>query len=145
MTNDETPQWFDPHAPLESTVVHVAGLSPHFHWVGIYVLRGDVLTLGPFVGDPTPHTRIPVGIGICGTAVARGADLNVPDVSQVSNYLACSTATRSELVVLVRGADGLVLGQIDIDSHVRGAFGVSEESAVRAAADVLGRAWPQHV
>lgn len=129
-------------AELRAAVERLAALSPAFNWVGIYVLRGDVLELGPFVGAPTTHTRIPVGVGVCGTAVAQGTDLNVPDVSQASNYLACSIETASELVVLIRDGAGRVVGQIDIDSHTTAAFGPAEEALVRRAADELGAAWP---
>ena len=109
--------------------------------MGIYLLHDDTLELGPYVGEPTEHTRIKVGVGVCGTAVAREEDLNVPDVTAATNYLACSLATKSELVVLIRGRDGRILGQIDIDSHTRAAFGPEEEAAVKRVAKELGDAW----
>ncbi len=127
---------------LTSAVQRVAAISPRFDWVGIYVLEGDTLELGPFIGAPTEHTRIKVGVGVCGTAVARNEDLNVPDVSQAENYLACSVETASELVVLIRDEAGRILGQIDIDSHTRGAFGPGEEAAVREIARDVGARWP---
>ena len=110
--------------------------SPHFNWVGVYELQGDVLVLGPYVGAKTEHTRIPVGRGVCGTAVAEGRDKNVPDVTQSPNYLACSTATKSELVVLIR-TGARIHGQIDIDSHTPNAFGPSEEQRVTEVATFL--------
>src|SRR5712692_10486328 len=68
--------------------------NPRFHWTGIYELfPDDVLRLGPFIGAPTDHVFIAVGRGICGTAVAEKRNINVPDVSKASNYLACSAAT----------------------------------------------------
>lgn len=136
------PHWYRPPDLLGSAVAHVRSLSPRFNWVGIYVLNGDVLELGPFIGAPTEHTRIKVGVGVCGTAVARNEDMNVPDVSQAGNYLACSVETASELVVLIRGRDGRILGQIDIDSHTRAAFGPDDEAAVRQVARELGEHWP---
>lgn len=136
------PVWYEPAAVLGSAVKHLASLSPRFNWVGIYVLKGDMLELGPYIGAPTEHTRIPVGVGVCGTAVARNEDMNVPDVKSVGNYLACSLETASELVVLIRDRDGRVLGQVDIDSHTRGAFGPEEEEAVRKVARELGELWP---
>lgn len=139
----DQPVWFQPEAPLGSAVRHLASLSPRFDWVGIYVLRGKSLVLGPYIGAPTEHRKIPVGTGICGTAVAENRDLNVPDVTQVSNYLACSLATKSELVVLVRDPSGAILGQIDIDSHTSAAFGEQEESWVRQVARELGERWPR--
>jgi GAF domain-containing protein len=128
---------------LRAAVDRVAAISPAFNWVGIYVLDGQMLELGPFIGAPTEHTRIAVGVGVCGTAVARNEDLNVPDVTASDNYLACSVETQSELVVLIRDRQGRILGQIDIDSHTRSAFGPAEEAAVKQIADELGEAWPE--
>lgn len=139
---NELPHWYDPAATLGSAVRYIASLSPLFNWVGIYVLKGKTLELGPFMGKPSEHTRIQVGKGICGTAVAENADQNVPDVSKVSNYLSCSAETRSELVVLIRDKAGAILGQVDIDSHTTNAFGKDEEEAVRKVATELGELWP---
>lgn len=138
----DAPVWYQPEAPLGSAVRYIAGLSPKFHWVGIYVLEGGkTLKLGPYIGAPSTHTRIPVGKGVCGQAVARDTDLNVPDVNAFDGYLACSLETRSELVVLIRKR-GKVVGQIDIDSHVSAAFGPDEERRVRQVAEELGERWP---
>lgn len=101
-----------------------------------YMLHGDELVLEAHAGRDTPHARIPVGTGVCGTAVAAGADQNVPDVTAVGNYLACNTFTRSELVVLIRRGD-TILGQIDIDSDVPNGFGSAEYGAVKDVADAL--------
>ncbi len=138
----DVPAWYREADVLRSAVEHVASLSTRFNWVGIYVLNGDVLDLGPYIGAPTDHTRIKVGVGVCGTAVARNEDMNVADVSQQDNYLACSLETASELVVLIRDSAGRILGQIDIDSHTRDAFGSAEEAAVREVAQSLGPLWP---
>jgi L-methionine (R)-S-oxide reductase len=104
--------------------------------VYLYMLHGDELVLEAHAGRETEHTRIPVGKGICGTAVASGRDQNVPDVRAVENYLACNAWTRSELVVLIRRGN-LILGQIDIDSDLPDPFTPEEESAVRRVADAL--------
>jgi GAF domain-containing protein len=77
-----------------------------------------------------------VGYGVCGTAVATGADQNVPDVRAISNYIACNAWTRSELVVLIRRGS-VILGQIDVDSDVPDPFTPDEEAAVRKVADAL--------
>ncbi|HUP57929.1 MAG TPA: GAF domain-containing protein [Bdellovibrionota bacterium] len=115
--------------------------------MGIYLLKGQgpkaMLELGPFIGAKTEHTRIKVGQGVCGTAVARNADMNVPDVKQADHYLACSLDTQSELVVLIRNKSGRILGQIDIDSHTPAAFGPVEERAVKKVAQELGELWPE--
>ncbi len=139
------PAWLSPTDVLGSAVTHVAAISPSFNWTGIYILRGDTLELVPYIGAPTEHTRITVGVGVCGTAVARNEDLNVPDVSASDNYLACSVETQSELVVLIHDRSGTILGQIDIDSHRRGAFGPEEQAAVKAVALQLGELWPENM
>jgi GAF domain-containing protein len=113
------------------------GSDPRFHWTGIYELFPDqVLRLGPFVGAPTDHVFIAVGRGVCGTAVAERRNINVPDVRHVSNYLACSSETRSELVVLIRTGE-TIFAQIDIDSHEPRAFSPDAVRSVERVADWL--------
>jgi L-methionine (R)-S-oxide reductase len=104
--------------------------------VYLYMLHGEELVLEAFAGRETDHTRIAVGQGVCGTAMATGEDQNVPDVRAISNYLACNAWTRSELVVLIRRGS-TILGQIDIDSDVPDPFTPDEEAAVRKVADAL--------
>lgn len=110
--------------------------GPPYTSVYLYMLHGNELVLEAYAGRETEHTRIPVGVGVCGTAVASGQDQNVPDVSSVSNYLACNVWTRSELVVLIRRGN-TILGQIDIDSDVPAGFPPEEEAAVREVAEAL--------
>jgi len=108
-----------------------------FHWTGIYELFPDgMLRLGPFIGAPTDHVFIGVGEGVCGTAVKEERNQNIPDVTRLDNYLACSTETRSELVVLIRSGK-TIHGQIDIDSHDVDAFGGGIEGEVQIVADCL--------
>jgi GAF domain-containing protein len=104
--------------------------------VYLYMLHGDDLILESYSGRETEHTRIKVGHGVCGTAVATGKDQNVPDVRAIENYIACNTFTRSELVVLIRRGQ-TILGQIDVDSDVPDPFSPEEEKAVRDVADAL--------
>jgi L-methionine (R)-S-oxide reductase len=104
--------------------------------VYLYMLQGEELVLEAYAGRETDHTRIAVGQGVCGTAVATRQDQNVPDVRAVDNYIACNTWTRSELVVLIRRGS-TILGQIDIDSDVPDPFTPDEEAAVRKVADAL--------
>ena len=128
-------------AILEAAVQGVHQLDPRFHWTGIYELFSDnVLRLGPYVGSPTDHVFIGVGNGVCGTAVAEKRNLNIPDVRQISNYLACSAETRSELVVLIRSGDR-IHAQIDIDSHQVGAFNDDAVAMVQRVADWLAKAY----
>jgi len=104
--------------------------------VYLYMLHGGELMLEAHAGRETEHTRIAVGQGVCGTAVATGQDQNVADVRAVSNYLACNAWTRAELVVLIRRGS-TILGQIDIDSDVPDPFTPDEEASVRRVADAL--------
>jgi L-methionine (R)-S-oxide reductase len=132
-------------APLEEVlrraVEELHASNHHFHWTGIYELFPDnVLRLGPFVGAPTDHVFIAVGQGVCGLAVAEKRTINVPDVSKAPNYLACSAATRSELVVLIRKGK-TIFAQIDIDSHELDAFDPEAVVEVERVADCLARAY----
>src|ERR1700761_7332837 len=95
------------------------GLSD-LNWAGFYFRQGSELVLGPFQGKPA-CVRIPIGKGVCGTAVERGASVVVSDVHEFPGHIACDPDSRSELVVpLVEG--GAVLGVLDLDSPVLGRF-----------------------
>lgn len=125
---------------LAEAVRRIEAASPRFDWVGVYLLEGGTLVLGPYVGAATDHVRIPVGRGVCGTAVAENRDINVPDVRELENYIACSVGTRSELVVLIREPEtGRVLGQLDLDSDRVAAFTAEDEHELKLVADWLGR------
>jgi len=104
--------------------------------VYMYMVQGEELVLEAYDGRETDHTRIEVGKGVCGTAVATGEDQNVPDVRAISNYIACNAWTRSELVVLIRRGRK-ILGQIDVDSDEPDPFTPEEEAEVRKVADAL--------
>jgi L-methionine (R)-S-oxide reductase len=119
---------------LAAEKIRAAG--PPYTSVYLYMLHDDELVLEAFAGRETDHTRIPIGMGVCGTAVARGQDQNVPDVRAVENYIACNAWTRAELVVLIRRGN-LILGQIDIDSDLPNPFTPDEEAAVKQVADAL--------
>lgn len=126
---------------LERAVNVLHETNARFDWTGIYELFPDgVLRLGPFVGAPTDHVFIGVGNGVCGTAVAERRNINVPDVRELDNYLACSAETRSELVVLIRSGD-TIHAQIDIDSHSVAAFDEQTMADVERLAAVLARAY----
>lgn len=101
---------------------------PNVNWLGIYVLRGSELVLGPFQGQPA-CVRIPVGQGVCGTAAERMATLRVEDVHHFPGHIACDIRSRSELVVpLVR--NGQLLGVLDIDSPLEGRFSAADQAGV---------------
>ncbi len=105
----------------------------YYHWVGIYFLSGNELLLGPFVGAPSPHTRIPLDTGICGAAARERRTVIVPDVSADPRYLACSLETQSEIVVPIQIGDQVV-GEIDIDSHTRNAFAEADRQLLEQVA-----------
>ena len=86
-----------------------------FWWTGFYRVAGNELVLGPFQG-PVACMHIPFGKGVCGTAWKRNETVVVPDVEQFPGHIACSSASRSEIVVPVHGADGAVTAVLDIDS-----------------------------
>lgn len=121
---------------LQLAADRIQGSGPPYTSVYMYMLKGEELELEAFAGRPTDHTRIPVGMGICGTAVAESRDLNIPDVRAVTNYISCSIHTRSELVVLIRRGP-LILGQIDVDSDAINPFTQAEETEIRKIADAL--------
>ena len=116
---------------------------PHYNWVGFYYLSGGELLLGPFVGAPSPHKRIPLDKGICGAAVRERHSVNVPDVNADPRYLACSVETKSEIVVPIEH-DGQVVAEIDVDSHTPAAFGPDDQALLEAVArhlsPILGQA-----
>jgi L-methionine (R)-S-oxide reductase len=94
----------------------------HYSWIGIYLVEGDELVLGPWQGPAaTEHVRIPIGQGICGAAAASGETEVVDDVNADPRYLACFPSTRSEIVVPI-AYEGRVVGEIDIDSDRPAAF-----------------------
>ena len=92
-----------------------------FWWTGFYRVAGDELVLGPFQG-PVACMHIPFGKGVCGTAWKRNETVVVPDVEQFPGHIACSSASRSEIVVPVHGPDGAVTAVLDIDSDRLGTF-----------------------
>ena len=92
-----------------------------FWWTGFYRVAGDELVLGPFQG-PVACMHIPFGKGVCGTAWKRNETVVVPDVEQFPGHIACSSASRSEIVVPVHGPDGAVTAVLDIDNDRLGTF-----------------------
>jgi len=125
-----------PKSAMQQVVRLLKDANPHYSWVGIYVLEGDELVLGPYLGKPSPHTRIPLGRGICGAAATEKATIVVDDVNADPRYLACSIETKSEIVVpIMRGND--VLGEIDIDSDQPAAFGARDRALLEPVAALL--------
>ena len=126
----------DGEAAMATAVRVLKDSLPSYTWVGIYLLHGNELVLGPFLGRPSPHTRIPLGRGICGAAAAERETIVVYDVSTEPRYLACSVDTKSEIVVpIMEGQD--VLGEIDVDSDRPAAFAAADRELLEAAAAML--------
>ena len=101
---------------------------PYYDWVGFYFKNGDKeeLKLGPFAGEPTDHTIIPFGKGICGQVAVSNENFVVPDVQEQDNYIACSLNVKAEIVVplFLKGEN---IGQIDIDSKTPDPFTNEDE------------------
>ena len=126
----------NPAVAMDDTVRLLKERLPHYTWTGIYLLEGEELVLGPYVGKPSPHTRIPLNRGICGAAASQKTTIVVDDVNSDPRYLACSIDTRSEIVVPIMQGDK-VLGEIDIDSDRPAAFGQKDRQLLEKVAQAL--------
>ena len=128
----------DPIANAANTAALLFHSLPDLNWAGFYLMRGGELVLGPFQGKPA-CVRIPVGKGVCGTAVARRTAIVVPDVHAFPGHIACDSASRSELVVpLFR--DDRIIGVLDLDSPRPDRFDEEDQAGCEALADILMRA-----
>jgi len=112
----------------------------YYNWTGFYFMNDEKqqLEIGPYVGAYTDHTVIPYGRGICGQVAVSGKTFEVPDVHAQDNYLACSLATKSEIVVPIYKGDNLV-GQIDIDSHELDPFTQEDHNLLEAVANFVAQ------
>jgi len=109
----------------------------HYNWVGIYLIKGSDLVLGPWRGkQATKHTKIPIGKGICGSAAASCKTEIVDDVNADNRYLSCFVSTKSEIVVPIKKGKK-VLGEIDIDSDKKNAFSNKDKFFLENLADML--------
>lgn len=122
---------------LDEVVVFLYSNFNHYNWVGIYIVKGSDLVLGPWRGkQATDHKIIPIGKGICGSAAASGKTELIADVNKDSRYLSCFVSTRSEIVVPIKKGK-TVLGEIDIDSEKKDAFTKEDEVFLEKIADML--------
>ena len=126
----------DAQAAMRAAVERLKAELPHYTWIGIYLLEGEELVLGPYLGKPSPHTRIPLNRGICGAAASQQQTIIVDDVYSDPRYLACSLETKSEIVVPIMRGDR-VLGEIDIDSDRPAAFGSDDQALLENVARIL--------
>lgn len=108
----------------------------YYNWVGFYFKNGDKneLKLGPYVGEPTDHTIIPFGKGICGQVAVSNENFVVPDVSAQDNYIACSITVKAEIVIPIF-VNGENIGQIDIDSNTPDPFTEADERFLEFVCD----------
>jgi L-methionine (R)-S-oxide reductase len=119
---------------LRKTVEVLHDRFDRYSWVGIYLVEGNDLVLGPWKGpQATDHVRIPIGQGICGAAAGSGVTEIVDDVNADDRYLSCFVSTRSEIVVPI-AYEGHVVGEIDIDSDEPAAFGPEDKEFLERVA-----------
>ena len=122
---------------LQNVVDYLYKYFDKYSWVGIYLVEGKYLVLGPWNGEQaTEHTKISIGKGICGSAAQSGKTEVVADVSKDDRYLACFVSTRSEIIVPIK-KNGVVVGEIDIDSDVSDAFDNSDAVFLEKVADMI--------
>jgi GAF domain-containing protein len=132
-----------PEAAAQRAVELLHDRFGHYDWVGIYWVEGTDLVLGPWIGpEATEHTRIPIGVGICGAAAQSGQTEIVDDVNADPRYLACFASTRSEIVVPIL-AEGRVVGEIDIDGSDPGAFDETDQRFLEEVAALLAPLRPR--
>jgi GAF domain-containing protein len=122
---------------IELIVNYLHDKFEKYSWVGIYLIEGNELVLGPWKGShATEHVRIPIGKGVCGAAAASGVTEIVGDVSTDPRYLACFVSTKSEIVVPIK-KDEVVVGEIDIDSDKQNAFDYNDADFLERVAKLL--------
>ena len=122
------------------TICHLLKDSiSHYDWVGFYLVDPEKereLVLGPYVGEPTEHVRIPFGLGICGQAAERKETFMVQDVSKEKNYLSCSIEVKSEIVIPILKNDEVV-GELDIDSHSVSPFTYEDRNFLEQVCEMI--------
>ena len=118
---DEEP-WYV--AAMSNISALIMASLDRLNWAGFYIIRDDMLVVGPFQGKPA-CIRIPVGKGVCGTAIKEDRMQVVPDVHKFPGHIACDSASESEIVIPIH-RDGKVAAVLDIDSPVKNRFGNEE-------------------
>lgn len=134
----KTEPWFA--AGLSNISALIMETLPDLNWAGFYLMRDGQLIVGPFQGKPA-CIHIPVGKGVCGTAVQKDETIVVPDVHAFPGHIACDSASNAEIVIPLHGKDG-VIGVLDIDSPLPERFSEADrvglEMAVRVIEELLG-------
>jgi L-methionine (R)-S-oxide reductase len=128
----------DKKSALNSLVEYLRSNFRAYSWVGVYLLEGDTLVLNAWSGKKaTEHTKIPIGMGLCGLAARTKQTVVVGDVSKDPRYLSCFPETKSEIVVPIIDSNEKVLGEIDIDSEELNAFDQSDKRFLEKVAEKL--------
>ncbi len=109
-----------------------------FLWVGFYIVKGEELILGPFQGSPA-CTRIRKGSGVCGTVWEHGQSIIVPDVDKFPGHIACSSRSRSEIVIPISSTEGVVIAVLDIDSDRLDDFDETDRHYLEAVLAIISR------
>jgi GAF domain-containing protein len=139
--------WPQLQALVEGETDYVANLANiaaalhqtfQFFWVGFYLVRDEVLVLGPFQG-PIACTRIGFGKGVCGTAWKNLAPVLVPNVDEFPGHIACSSNSKSEVVVPLQDENGAVVGVLDVDSDRLNDFSEVDVEALRKVAQLAAK------
>lgn len=123
---------------LQESIKLIDSFSDGYDWTGYYLMKGDCLEVGPYVGEKTPHTKIELNQGICGAAASEKQTVIVEDVKADPRFLACSISTKSEIVVPLMDGD-LCLGEIDIDSNQLNFFGEDDKIMLEEIAGIIVR------
>lgn len=134
----------DAETDLTANLANVAAALKQtfgFFWIGFYIVRAEELVLGPFQG-PLACTRIAYGKGVCGTAWKEGRVLLVPDVEQFPGHIACSSESKSEIVVPVFANDRVV-AVIDADSDLPADFDEHDAEGLQQVARIVSRLFTQ--
>ncbi len=121
---------------LQQICDYLASEISYYDWVGFYFRNGDKeeLKLAQFNGEPTEHTIIPFGKGICGQVAVSNENFVVQDVSEQDNYISCGWKVKSEIVIPIF-VNGENIGQIDIDSHTVNPFTPNDEALLEYVCD----------
>lgn len=126
----------DPLARMASAAALLQHKMPHFFWTGFYRLVDGDLVVGPYQG-PIACMVLERGKGVCWAAVTRDEPVLVPDVHAFEGHIACDARSQSEVVVPVRGADGAIVGVLDVDSDRPEAFTESDVRGLQRIADMI--------
>ncbi len=121
---------------LKIAVQLIDSFCEGYDWTGVYMMKDNILEVGPYVGPETPHKKIELSEGICGAAAREKQSIVVDDVNADDRFLACSITTKSEIVVPLMHGDEC-LGEIDIDSNTKAYFGDEDRAMLESIAEII--------